>query len=87
MGLTVEELGLRPGDVVRWRPRDGARWVEGTVIGRERDGSIGVRDPQGRARSLPLERLEARTSGPRGARTWEPATERAVRVEQLGLFG
>ena len=84
---TVEELGLRRGDVVRWRPREGSRWVEGTVVGRERDGSVGLRDPQGRARALPLERLEVRTLGPRGARTWEAVADRAARDEQLGLFG
>lgn len=85
--MSLEELGLRPGDAVRWRPRPGARWVEGTVTGRERDGSIGLRDPQGRARALPLDRLEVRAVGRRGARTWEPAIERAARTEQLGLFG
>lgn len=85
--MTLEALGLRVGDQVRWRPRPGARWVEGTVTGRERDGSIGVRDPQGRARALTLDRLEVRSAGRRGARTWEPAPERAARTEQLGLFG
>ena len=84
--MSLEELGLRPGDRVRWRPRDGARWVEGTVTARERDGSIGVRDPQGRSRALPLDRLEVRTKGPRGAVTWERAADRASRTEQLGLF-
>lgn len=83
---TLEQLGLRVGERVRWRPRQGARWVEGHVTGRERDGSIGVRDPQGRARALALHRLEVRATGPRGAATWEPATERAARTEQLGLF-
>lgn len=84
--MSLEVLGLRSGDRVRWRPRDGARWAEGTVTGRERDGSIGVRDEQGRARSLPLERLEVRTTGPRGARAWEAVADRAARTEQLGLF-
>lgn len=83
----LDELGLRPGEQVRWRPRPGARWVEGTVTGRERDGSIAVRDREGRARALPLDRLEVAATGPRGARTWEPVPERAARTEQLGLFG
>lgn len=86
MATDLAALGLRAGDRVRWRPRQGARWVEGTVTARERDGSIGVRDPQGRSRALPLDRLEVRTTGPRGAATWEAATERAARTEQLGLF-
>jgi hypothetical protein len=85
--LSLDELGLRPGERVRWRPREGARWAEGTVTGRERDGSIAVRDREGRARAFPLDRIEVATTGPRGARTWEPATERAARTEQLGLFG
>jgi hypothetical protein len=87
MTVGLEELGLRPGERVRWRPREGARWVEGTVTGRERDGSIGLRDREGRARALPLGRIEVATTGRRGGRTWEPATERAARTEQLGLFG
>jgi hypothetical protein len=84
--VTLEQVGLRAGDRVRWRPREGARWVEGAVTARERDGSIGVRDPQGRFRALPLERLEVRTTGPRGAAAWEAAADRAARTEQLGLF-
>lgn len=85
--MTLEELGLRAGDRLRWRPREGARWVEGNATGRERDGSVGLRDPQGRARALPVERLEVATTGPRGARTWEPVAARAARTEQLDLFG
>jgi hypothetical protein len=84
--MTLADVGLKPGDRVRWRPREGARWTEGTVATRERDGSIGLRDHAGKARSLPLERLEVATTGPRGARTWEAATERAARTEQLGMF-
>jgi hypothetical protein len=85
--MRVEDLGLRLGERVRWRPRQGGRPVEGTVIGRERDGSVGVRDPQGRARALPVERLEVRCTGPRGGRGWEPLADRAARTEQLDLFG
>lgn len=80
-------LGLRRGERVRWRPRPGARWVEGVVVQREQDGSVGVRDRDGRARALAVERLEVQAVGPRGARTWEPLRERAARDEQLGLFG
>lgn len=84
--MTLESVGLKRGDRVRWRPREGARWVEGTVTVRERDGSIGLHDSTGKARALPLARLEVATKGPRGARTWESATERAARTEQLGMF-
>jgi hypothetical protein len=79
-------LGLTPGERVRWRNRLGGRWREGTVVKRERDGSVGVRDAQGASRSLTIDRLEVCTRGPRGARTWEPLTVRAARAEQLPLF-
>lgn len=84
--MTLEALGLRAGEPVRWRPKDGARWAEGKITGVERDGSIGLTDRQGRARALPIDRLEVRASGPRGARTWEPLAERAARTEQMELF-
>ncbi|QYG92099.1 hypothetical protein HC251_06360 [Iamia sp. SCSIO 61187] len=83
---TLLDVGLHVGDVVRFRPRPSARWQEATVERRERDGSIGVRDAKGAARALPLDRLEVPTAGPRGARTWEPLTERAERDVQLDLF-
>lgn len=80
------DVGLHPGDTVRFRPRPGARWREAVVERRERDGSIGVRDADGKARSLPVDRLEVPAVGPRGARTWEPLAERAARDLQLDLF-
>jgi hypothetical protein len=79
-------LGLSAGERVRWRNRPGGRWREGTVVERERDGSVGVRDGKGASRALRVDRLEVRTSGPRGARTWEPLTARVNRTEQLPLF-
>lgn len=86
MTRPLEELGLRAGEPVRWRPREGARWTEGKITGVERDGSIGLVDGQGRARALPIDRLEVRACGPRGARTWEPLAERVARTEQMELF-
>ena len=80
------EVGLRPGDRVRFRQRDGSSWKEATVERRERDGSIGVRDERGAARAIALERMEVRTTGKRGGVVWEPVTERAQRDEQLGLL-
>jgi len=79
-------LGLRPGDRVRFRRREGGRWHEATVERLERDGSVGLRDERGAARSIPLDRLEVRTTGPRGATTWEPGPERAARTEQMRLL-
>jgi hypothetical protein len=79
-------LGLQVGEAVRFRRRDGERWKDATVVRRESDGSLGVRDTKGALRALPLDRVEARTVGPRGATVWEPVPERAARTEQLGLF-
>ena len=84
--LPLEALGLTVGDRVRWRERAGARWSEGRVIGRERDGSVGVRDGRGASRALVAERLEVRVPGPRGGRAWEAVAERAARTEQLALW-
>ena len=80
------EVGLRPGDRVRWQRTDGGSWHEGVVERRERDGSIGVRDGRGAARALPVQRLQVRGQGPRGGKVWEPVADRAARDEQLGLF-
>jgi hypothetical protein len=80
------EVGLRPGDRVRFRQREGGAWKEGRVERRERDGSIGVRDERGAARALPVDRLQVRATGRRGGTVWEPVTERVGRDEQLGLL-
>jgi hypothetical protein len=79
-------LGLAAGDRVRWRDRRSSRWREGRVLGRERDGSVGVRDGRGASRALLPDRLEVRDRGPRGGVVWEPVPERAARAEQLGLW-
>jgi hypothetical protein len=80
------EVGLRPGDRVRFRRVDGGSWKQGRVERRERDGSIGVRDERGAARAIALDRLQVRTTGPRGGETWEDVVERAGRSEQLGIW-
>jgi hypothetical protein len=84
--VSVESLGLRIGDKVRFRRRVGGRWHIGTVRGREADGSLAVSDEKGAARALPIDRVEVATAGPRGARAWEPVTERAARTEQMRLL-
>jgi hypothetical protein len=80
------EVGLRPGDRVRFRRVEGGAWKEARVERRERDGSIGVRDERGAARAITVDRLQVRTTGPRGGATWEDVTERAGRSEQLGIW-
>ena len=84
---TLDELGLRRGERVRWQRRAGGHWSYGTVTGRERDGSIAVHDGQGRARAFVIDRLEVRAVGARGAPGWEPLLARVSRSEQLDLFG
>ncbi|MBI2711157.1 MAG: hypothetical protein HYX34_15920 [Actinobacteria bacterium] len=85
--MNLVDVGLRPGERVRYRRRPGQRWAEGTVVGLERDGSLAIRDTaKGAARSIPIDRVEVRAVGPRGARVWEPVSDRVGRTEQLGLF-
>jgi hypothetical protein len=69
---SLDDVGLRPGDTVRFRRSAARRWQEGTVSRREPDGSVGLRDAEGRSRALRPERLELRTSGPRGGVRWVP---------------
>jgi hypothetical protein len=83
---SLESLGLAPGMTVRFRRAEGNRWRVATVERVERDGSLGLRDGKGAARAIPLALVEVATTGPRGARTWEPALERAARTEQLRLL-
>lgn len=79
-------LGLSPGERVRFRRQLASRWTIGVVVRRERDGSIGLTDPNGAARAIPIDRIEVGCKGPRGARSWEPLTVRASRSEQLQLL-
>ena len=83
---TLAILGLRTGEAVRWRDSAAGRWHQGTVAHRERDGSIGVHDERGMARSLAVDRLEVHRVGRRGGKGWEPLTLRAARCEQLRLL-
>jgi hypothetical protein len=80
------EVGLRAGDRVRFRRSDGGPWREAVVERRERDGSVGMRDDRGAARAIPVERLQVRSTGPRGGAIWESVAERAERDEQLGMW-
>ena len=83
----LAELGLAPGDQVRFRRSDTERWKPATVARRERDGSVGLHDPKGASRSIPVACIEVRDTGPRGGVVWEPLTERAARTEQMALPG
>lgn len=82
----LAQLGIQAGDRVRFRRNPDGRWHEGTAIRRERDGSLGVRDKKGASRAIPLDLIEVKGEGPRGAVRWEPLLERAARTEQLRLL-
>jgi hypothetical protein len=80
------EIGLRAGDRVRFRRKPDEHWKEATVVRRERDGSIGLRDDHGSSRAIVVDLIEVQTNGPRGGRVWEPLVERMARTEQLRLL-
>lgn len=79
-------LGLVVGDRVRWRDRPNARPREGKVTGRERDGSVAVRDSRGASRALRVERLELAVRGPRGGQGWKSLADRAAGEQQMPLW-
>ena len=83
-GLAV--LGLEPGTRARFRRPGMGRWERVVVEGRERDGSLRLRDGKGASRAIRAEHVEVATTGRRGARRWEPVLERAARTEQLRLL-
>jgi hypothetical protein len=82
----LEAMGLAPGLRTRFRRREGERWKTATLVGLERDGSLGLRDAKGASRAIPLELVEVATTGPRGAAGWEPAAARVARAEQLRML-
>lgn len=81
----LAELGLARGDVVRFRRHESERWKQATVARREKDGSVGLHDPKGSSRSIPVACIEVRGTGPRGGVVWEPLADRAGRTEQMPL--
>lgn len=88
--VSIEGLGLRAGDHVRFKRAERGRWQEAIVLRREQDGSIGLRDSKGAYRALPLDRLEVRRPSGRARSTrparWVPAPEWGATPEQLELF-
>jgi hypothetical protein len=81
----LAELGLEIGRLVRYVGTSDRRFREGVVLRREKDGSVGLRDERGRARSIPVDQIEVRVVGPRGGEQWIPLTELGGGL-QLGLF-
>ncbi len=83
---SLERLGLRLGEPIRFRRHDHGRWIVGRVVGIAADGSITLRDPDGSARSLRADRVEIRRPGSRGRLRWRVASDVAITWEQLELF-
>jgi hypothetical protein len=83
---TLEAIGLRCGEPIRFRRNDRGRWVVGRVTGVGADGSVTLRDPDGSARSLRPERVEIRRPGSRGRLRWCVVSDVAITWEQLELF-
>jgi hypothetical protein len=84
--MDLVQLGLARGMRVRFRRDARDRWSLAVVEQVEKDGSLGLRDGKGASRAIPIELVEVETRGPRGAKAWEPVTERAARNEQLKLL-
>ena len=84
--MTLEGLGLRAGEQVRFRRPDRSRWQTGVVRRLERDGSVGLVDADGASRAIPVDAVEVRCTGRRGGAAWEPLLARAARTEQLDLL-
>ena len=81
----LADVGLEIGQLVRYMGRSDKRFREGVVLRRERDGSIGLRDDNDRARAIPVEDIEVRVLGPRGGEQWIALTDSGGGL-QLGLF-
>jgi hypothetical protein len=83
---TLNAVGLRLGEQIRFRRHGAGRWVVGKVARIEPDGSITLHDPDGAARSLRPERVQVRRPGTRGRLIWKPVSDVAMTWEQLDLF-
>ena len=83
---TLQRLGLRAGEPVRFRKGDVGRWLSGKMSGISVDGSITIFDANGAARSLRAERVEVRRPGSRGRLTWQTVSDVAITWEQLQLW-
>ncbi len=83
---TVQRVGLRLGEPVRFRKIEGGRWLSGKMGSLGIDGSITVFDANGAARSLRPERIEVRRPTGRGRLSWQLISDVAITWEQLQLW-
>jgi hypothetical protein len=82
----VIALGLRRGELVRFRRDERKQWQLGRVYGINRDGSVAITDKKGASRAFPVDQVEVKRPGLRGAAKWLPLTDHAAKPEQLGLL-
>ena len=83
---TLQLLGLKSGEPVRFRKGETGRWFAGKMSGVGFDGSITIYDANGAARSLRPERVEVRRPGGRGRLTWQTISDVAITWEQRQLW-
>lgn len=83
---TLNAIGLRLGEPIRFRRNGSGRWLVGKVARVEPDGSVTLHDPDGAARSIRPSEVQVRRPGVRGRLSWQIVTEVAVTWEQLELF-
>lgn len=83
---TLNAVGLRLGEAIRFRRHDGGRWLVGKVVRIEPDGSVTLHDPDGAARSMRPETVQVRRPGTRGRLVWRTVSEVALTWEQLEMF-
>lgn len=69
--LRLQSYGLEPGEPVRFLPRPGGRWRQGTALGAAADGSVQVLDERGRLRMVLPVRMQMWATGPRGGKSWK----------------
>lgn len=68
--VTLDELGLRADEPVRFRARPAGRWIEGRVIGVNTDDSVVIADPDRGSRSIRADMIQHQQRGPRGGTVW-----------------
>lgn len=83
---TLNAVGLRLGEPIRFRRHDAGRWLVGKVLRVEPDGSITLHDPDGAARSFRPELVQVRRPGGKGRLVWRTVTDVALTWEQLEMF-
>jgi hypothetical protein len=84
--VLLRRIGLRPGETLRFRRHEGARWALGRLAGVAADGSITLHDADGSARSLRPDRIQVRRPGTRGRLVWRDLVDVATTWEQLELW-